>query len=163
MLVLTGSQLSVCFELCKDSTPSVQQCRWCSYQCSLHAPSSPHFPPGFVPITALLLLMWLPTNNSHTQLQQMPRTPGSTASRMSCLSSKTHNKAKSEQSQGDCNNQPKWLSEKEKSYYALCGSLKHFGDLESNCSALTKMFYKKQISSFCCLYRDAEIEEKYLT
>lgn len=79
----------------------------------------------------------------------MPNTPGNTASRMSCLSSKTHDKAKSEQSQGDCNNQPKWLNEDEKPYHDLCESLEHFGDLESNCSDLTETFYKKQSSSSC--------------
>lgn len=62
-----------------------------------------------------------------------------------CLvSALKHNRAKSEQSQGDCNNQPKWLSEEEKPYHTLCESLKHFGDLGSNCSALTKMFYKSR-------------------
>lgn len=128
---------------------------------SMHHPP-PTFHRGFVPITALSLLVWLHTNNSHTGLQQMPNTPSNIASRMSCLSSKRHNRAKSEQSQGDCNNQPKWLSEEEKSYHTLCESLMHFGDLESSCSALTKTFYKKQSSSFCCLYREAQTEENYL-
>lgn len=45
------------------------------------------------------------------------------------VSALKHNRAKSEQSQGDCNNQPKWLSEEEKPYHALCENLKHFGDL----------------------------------
>lgn len=103
-----------------------------------------------------------PTNNSHARLQQIANTPGNTASRVSCLSSETHNRAKSEQSQGDCNNQPKWLGEEEKPYHAFCESLKHFDDLESNFSALTKVFYKKQSCSFCCLNREAQTEEKYL-
>lgn len=56
----------------------------------------------------------------------------------------------------------KWLSGEEKPYHILCESLKHFGDLESNCRALTKMFYKNQSSNFCCLYKEAQTEEKYL-
>lgn len=127
---------------------------------ALTSPFSMHHPAStshqeFVLITELLLLTWLHTNNSHRGLQPMPNTPRNTASRVSCLSSKMHNRAKSEQSQGDCNNQPKCLSEEEKPYHVLCESLKHFADLESSHSALTKMFYKNQSSSFCCLYKEA--------
>lgn len=168
MHIPTNSQLSVCFGLFKDSTHNVQQYRWCSYQYSFQVPSSPHFQSrthSHHSVVALPVpsLCWCGSTLTTTMLDCNKCQIHLVILQAECLVwalKGITESTKSEQSQSDCNNQPKRLSEEEKPYHASCESLTHFGDLESNSVLWQKRFIKGR-AAFSIAFM-VRIKPKYL-